>query len=97
MGLPAYVIPFEAICVGDGGRLALMRLARVILSRMSYEANADCPHALFQDRAREEEIEWESRWDRTLEASQETLERLATKALREYRSCKTKEMGFDNL
>lgn len=47
MQLPAYVIPLEAICAGDGGRHALLRHARVILSRMSYEANADCPHALF--------------------------------------------------
>ena len=51
MGLPAYVNPFEAICVGDVGRHALMRHAKVILSRMSYEANADSPHALFDDRA----------------------------------------------
>jgi hypothetical protein len=44
-----------------------------------------------------EEIEWESRWDRTLANSQEKLERLAERAAREYRAGKTKEMGFDEL
>ena len=44
-----------------------------------------------------EEIEWESRWDQTLAHSQDKLERMAEKAAKEYRSGKTKEMGFDEL
>jgi hypothetical protein len=44
-----------------------------------------------------EEIEWEARWDSALDGSQEKLERLAEKAMQEYCSGKTKEMGFDDL
>jgi hypothetical protein len=44
-----------------------------------------------------EEIEWESRWDKTMAESQDKLDRLAQKALDEYQSGKTKEMGFDEL
>ena len=44
-----------------------------------------------------EEIEWESRWDKTLAESQDKLDQLAQKALDEYQSGKTKEMGFDEL
>jgi len=44
-----------------------------------------------------DELEWESRWDRTLADSQDKLEQLAAKAEREYHAGKTKEMGFDEL
>ena len=44
-----------------------------------------------------EEIEWESRWDETLAKSQDKLDRMADKALQEYKAGKTKEMGFDEL
>jgi RNA 3'-terminal phosphate cyclase len=44
-----------------------------------------------------DEIEWESRWDKTLADSQDKLDQLAQKALDEYQSGKTKEMGFDEL
>jgi hypothetical protein len=44
-----------------------------------------------------EEIEWEACWDGTLEGSQEKSDSLAEKALQEYRTGKTKEMGFDDL
>jgi len=40
-----------------------------------------------------EEIEWEARWDSSLESSQDKLDRLPEKALKEYRAGKTKEMG----
>ena len=54
---------------------------------------------LQDDIAREllEEIEWETRWDEMLAGSQDKLERLADKALQDYRAGKTKEMGFDEL
>jgi len=44
-----------------------------------------------------EEIEWESRWDQTLANSQDKLDKMADKALREYKAGKTKQMGFDEL
>lgn len=44
-----------------------------------------------------EEMEWEARWDPTLSDSQEKLNQLAEKAEREYRSNRTREMGFDEL
>ena len=44
-----------------------------------------------------EELEWEARWDATLEKSQDKLEQLAKKALADYKSGRTKEMGFDDL
>jgi hypothetical protein len=44
-----------------------------------------------------DEIEWENRWDKTLADSQDKLDQLAQKAIDEYHSGKTKEMGFDEL
>jgi hypothetical protein len=44
-----------------------------------------------------EEIEGESRWNETLENSQDKLEKMAEKAAREYREGRTKEMGFDEI
>ena len=44
-----------------------------------------------------QEIEWESRWDKTLEKSQNALDILTLKAMAEYKSGKTKEKGFDEL
>ncbi len=43
------------------------------------------------------EIEWENRWDKSLTESGDKLDLLAEKALYEYKSGKTKEMGFDEL
>ena len=42
-------------------------------------------------------IEWENRWDKSLSESRDRLDLLAEKALHEYKSGKTKEMGFDEL
>ena len=44
-----------------------------------------------------DELDGETRWNQTLAASQDTLDRLADKAEKEYRAGKTKEMGFDEL
>jgi hypothetical protein len=44
-----------------------------------------------------DEIQWESRWDETFAKSQDKVDRLAEKAAKEYKSGKTKEMGFDEL
>lgn len=43
------------------------------------------------------EIEWESRWDTTLNHSQDLLKKMTAKAMREFESGQTKEMGFDEL
>jgi len=44
-----------------------------------------------------DEIEGESRWDRTLAESAEQLDQLAEKAEQEYRAGNTREIGFDEL
>lgn len=44
-----------------------------------------------------QEIEWENRWDKTLEKSQNTLDKMTEKAMRAYESGETEEMGFDEL
>ena len=44
-----------------------------------------------------EEIEWETRWDRTLADSQPLLDQLTEKAMREYREGRTEKKGFDEL
>ena len=44
-----------------------------------------------------QEIGWESRWDRTIENSQGTLDKMTEKAMREYKTGQTEKMGFDEL
>jgi nitrate reductase beta subunit len=44
-----------------------------------------------------EEIEWESRWDQNLANSQDKLDKMADKALQQYKAAKTKEMESDEL
>jgi len=65
----------------------------------AFDRASKLSEGLQDDIAREllDEIEWETRWDKTLVSSQEKLERLADKALQEYQAGKTKEMGFDEL
>ncbi|HAK96762.1 MAG TPA: hypothetical protein DCM87_17670 [Planctomycetes bacterium] len=65
----------------------------------AFEKASRLPEELQNQLAQEllEEIEWESRWDRTLAASQDKLDQMAAKAAAAYRAGKTKEMGFDEL
>jgi len=61
---------------------------------------ASClPESLQDDIASQllDEMEWESRWDETLSKSQDKVDQLADKALREYRAGRTREMGFDEI
>jgi len=44
-----------------------------------------------------EEIEWENKWDDTLERSQDLLDSLAANAKREFEEGKATEQGFDEL
>ncbi len=43
------------------------------------------------------EMEWENKWDDTLENSQTTLDKLTRKAMKAYKEGKTIEKGFDEL
>jgi nitrate reductase beta subunit len=65
----------------------------------AFEKASELPDELQDQIAQEllEEVEWESRWDDTLAGSQDKLEQLAEKAEQEYRSGKTKKMGFNEL
>ena len=58
------------------------------LLTQAFEKASELPEDLQDQLAQEllEEIEWEARWDSTLEGSQDKLERLADKAMREYRA-----------
>jgi hypothetical protein len=72
-----------------------VRLTTKLLNQ-AFEKASELPDDLQDQLAQEllEEIEGESRWDTTLEGSQDRLERLAEKALQEYRAGKTKEIGL---
>ena len=65
----------------------------------AFEKASRRPRDLQNQLAREllDEIAWESSWDKTLEDSQDKLDRLAEKAEREYQAGKTKEQGIDDL
>ncbi len=65
----------------------------------AFEKASSLPEELQDQLADEflEEIEWERRWDETLANSQDKLDQLAERALRDYREGRTVEMGFDEL
>jgi len=44
-----------------------------------------------------EEMQWEAAWNNTLDRSQDELDTLADKALKEFQDGSTVEMGFDEL
>ncbi|MBP1597829.1 MAG: hypothetical protein H6Q05_3206 [Acidobacteria bacterium] len=69
------------------------------LLAQAFDKAAELPEDLQDHLARElpEEIEEESRWDATLAASLEKLERLAGRAAEEYRMGKNIKKGFDEL
>jgi hypothetical protein len=76
-----------------------MEFGMTNLLTQAFQKASALPENLQDELAAEliEEIEWESRWDKTLDQSQDKIDQLAQKALEEYRSGKTKEMGFDQL
>ena len=69
------------------------------LLQQAFEKASQLPVALQDEFAKEfiDEIEWEMKWDQTLSESQNTLEQLTLKAMKDYEQGKTKEMGFDEL
>jgi hypothetical protein len=44
-----------------------------------------------------DEIEWEFKWDKTLASSDDLLEKLANKAIKDFEAGKTHQKGFDEL
>ncbi len=93
------IVRCELTWLGDNGKLPIGRGAMTNLLTLSFEKASELPDDLQDQLAQEllDEIEWESCRDSTLEKSQDKLEKLAEKALREYRAGKTKEIGFDDL
>jgi hypothetical protein len=61
------------------------------VSRLPEDLQDEIAERLLKD------VEGESRWDETLGSSPETLEKLANKALEDFRAGRTKKMGFDEL
>ncbi len=64
-----------------------------------FEKASRLPESLQDQLAREllDELASESRWERTLAESQDKVDRLAEKAVAEYKAGRTKEAGFDEL
>lgn len=69
------------------------------LLEQAFTRAAAMPEALQDELAAEliDELEGEKRWDATFAATQPALDALAAEALRQYRSGKTVEGGFDTL
>jgi hypothetical protein len=69
------------------------------LLAQAFEKASELPDHLQDELARAllEELAGEALWDQTLEQSAETVDRMAEQALKEYRTGRTKEMGFDEL
>lgn len=44
-----------------------------------------------------QELEWETRWDKTLDESQSALDKLTSRALAEHKAGRTVKMGMDEL
>jgi hypothetical protein len=69
------------------------------LLNQAFQKASQLPDRLQDELAQEflAEIESEGRWDQALADSQDQLDRMAEKALEEYRTGKTREMGFDEI
>ncbi len=65
----------------------------------AFEEASKLPHEMQDELARRllDDLVGESQWDATLAKSQDRLDRLAEKALVEFRAGRTLEMGFDEL
>ena len=84
---------FDAIIAETKGDPMTRLLAK------AFEEASRLPESL-QDEIAErllDDIEGEAKWDETLARSSEKLEKLADKALAEFRAGRTKQMGFDEL
>ena len=64
-----------------------------------FEEASRLPEKLQDQLAREllDGLAWESRWETTLAESRSNVDRLAEKAVAEFKAGRTKEAGFDEL
>lgn len=69
------------------------------LLNQAFEKASSLPEYIQDALAAEllEEIEWKKKWDGTMASTSNKLDKLAEKALREFKQRKTKELGFDEL
>ena len=65
----------------------------------AFEKASQLPAELQDQIARDllEEIEWEIKWDKTFADSEDLLEKLANKAITDFKDGKTQQKGFDEL
>ncbi|HSF39100.1 MAG TPA: hypothetical protein VLT87_04855 [Thermoanaerobaculia bacterium] len=69
------------------------------LLKKAFEQASQLPEELQNEVALQllEDVEGERRWDATLASSPDQLEKLADRALEEFRAGRTRKMGFDEL
>ena len=65
----------------------------------AFEKASDLPETLQDDLAIElmQELEWEQKWNTTLESSSAIIDDLALEALKEFKNGKTKESDLSDL
>ena len=69
------------------------------LLQKAFQEASKLPDPLQDILAKEfiEEMEWEAKWDKTLEESQNVLDTLSDKAKKDFEEGNTEEKGFDEL
>jgi len=69
------------------------------LLAQAFDKASQLPENLQDELARAliDELTWETRWDQALAESSDKLDKMAEKAIEDYRAGRTKEMGFDEL
>lgn len=69
------------------------------LIKEAFKKASQLPADLQNQIAKEllDEIEWELQWDKTLTSSEDSLKKLANKAIREFEAGKTHRKGFNEL
>lgn len=95
-GYVAYPISLKGVIVGEGdtSEEALADVKSAIAFHL--EAFAEDFANLSTEKLLQE-IEWEEKWNQTLEENPKALKRLVDRAKKQYREGKTKEMGFGEL
>jgi hypothetical protein len=74
-------------------------LIMTILLKEAFNKASELPEPLQDEIAKEllEDIEAEFLWDQTLKDTEDKLAMMAEKALKDFKTGKTKKMGFDQL
>jgi hypothetical protein len=75
------------------------RRTMTILLTKAFEEASRLPEEVQNEIAERllEEIDGEDHWDQTLASTPDVLEKLADKALEDFKAGRTKKMGFDEL